>query len=118
MKTVTSIIVTLNVEGIHRFENVEEYYENVDFLKYPHRHIFTIKAEKLVHHDNRDVEFILFKRLIHEFLLNWIPVKDNVLDFGNMSCEQIARLVLEEFDCISVEVWEDNENGARVQIIN
>lgn len=112
----TYIIVQLQVEGIHQFKTVDEHFEGVSFLKHPHRHIFHIKASKQVYHDDRDVEFILFKRSIHTLLKNSFADKDGVCQFGNLSCEQIARIIFEEFDCNFVEVWEDNENGARIEI--
>ena len=39
------------------------------------------------------------------------------LEFGPMSCEMLAREILNRFDCEWVEVWEDQENGARVEKI-
>lgn len=111
----TYIIVKLQVEGIHNFENVEEHFDGVDFLKYPHRHTFHIKASKKVYHDDRDVEFILFNRKIRDYLKETYADENGVCQFGGMSCEQIANDILSVFDCKYVEVWEDNENGARVE---
>lgn len=117
--TRTSVISTLKIEGIHSFPKVAEVFpegaNEVDFLEHPHRHIFTIRAEKEVTHDNRDMEFIYFKHRIREHLESFYHDDAyKCLYFGAMSCEMIARVVLEKFDCISVEVWEDDENGARI----
>jgi hypothetical protein len=40
-----------------------------------------------------------------------------MLEFDNMSCEAIARELRDYFHCEWVEVWEDDENGARVEKI-
>ena len=34
--------------------------------------------------------------------------------FGPMSCEMIAKDIMNQFQCKSVQVWEDLENGAEV----
>ena len=36
------------------------------------------------------------------------------LEFGSQSCEMLAKEILIRFDAEWVEVWEDEENGARV----
>lgn len=70
---VTYVTVTLQVEGIHNWPDVEAFAEGVSFLKHPHRHIFHIKATKKVEHDDRDVEIILMKREIQAYLTRNFP---------------------------------------------
>jgi len=107
----TTIICKLQIEGIHNWQNCP--LEEVKFLKDPHRHIFHISCEKEVFHDDRDVEFIMFKRQILKYLKN--KYEDNECHkFGSMSCEMIAKELINEFNLVSCEVFEDNENGARV----
>ena len=36
-------------------------------------------------------------------------------EFGAKSCETLATELLNQFDCEYVEVWEDLENGGRVE---
>lgn len=116
MDTKTTVIVKLAVEGIHNFAKAKEMFPPVGFLQYPHRHMFHIKASKEVFHDDRDVEFLMFKREIANWLhLQYYDEVAGLLDFGGMSCEMIARILLEYFHCDSVEVWEDDENGAKVE---
>jgi hypothetical protein len=118
MNTKTSIIIKLQVEGLHNFALAKKMFPQVGFLQYPHRHIFHIKAAKEVFHDDRDEEFLMFKRTIFEWLYSqYYDDELNLLDFGGMSCEMIARNILEYFHCEWVEVWEDDENGARVECI-
>lgn len=118
MNTKTTVMVKLSLEGIHNFPAAAELFPPVSFLAHPHRHMFHITASKLVKHDDRDKEFILFKREISDWLT--IQYHDEVLgllNFNSMSCESIARKILEIFDCNYVDVFEDDENGARVERI-
>ena len=83
---------------------------NVDFLKYPHRHLFYVVIKKQVHHDDRQIEFIDFKNKIDEFIYeNW---KGRFLK--KMSCEMMAKKLIETFEADFVSVFEDDENGAEV----
>ena len=47
-------------------------FEQVKFLRDEHRHIFWFECEKVVHHDDRDVEFIMFKREITKYLVDYL----------------------------------------------
>ena len=107
----TTVIARLQVEGIHQWADCP--LPEVEFLRYPHRHIFHINCEKEVFHDNRDVEFIMMKREIIKYL-NTKYADNECLKFKNMSCEMIAKELLDEFKLVSCEVFEDNENGARI----
>lgn len=111
MEKLTTVIVRFQLEGIHRWKDAEEKEPEVDFLSFPHRHMFHFEVSKLVEHDDRDIEIILFKRSIMEYLLDKYGAPCR---FENMSCEMIAEETLKEFDCTSVQVMEDNENGAKV----
>lgn len=104
------IIVQLTVEGIHCWPECP--YDDVAFLRSPHRHIFHIRCKRVVKHNDRDVEIIRFKREIQEYLQKRFVNEFNVCDFGSMSCEQIASLLVETFDLLECEVLEDGENGA------
>ena len=63
------IWVNFTKEGIHKYPAAledpslatgDEY--DVSFLGYPHRHIFHFKVAITVTHNDRDIEFIQFKR--------------------------------------------------------
>ena len=63
------IWVTFKKEGIHKYPAAlddpslatgDEY--DVSFLGYPHRHIFHFRVGITVTHNDRDIEFIQFKR--------------------------------------------------------
>jgi hypothetical protein len=115
----TSVIVTTEIEGLHCWPAAKVVFPEVDFLSDLHRHIFHIKASKEVFHDDRDVEFIMFKRDVHSYIsLKYYDTDKRCANFGSMSCEAIAREICDYFNCLWVEVWEDKENGARVECIN
>lgn len=108
----TNIIVKLQYEATHNWPKVAEVLPDlpqIHFLQYLHRHIFHITMEKTVTHSDRDVEIILFKQEVLRYLRSAFNG-----EFNNWSCEMIAQHLLEEYECYSVEVLEDNENGAKV----
>ena len=111
----TNVIVKLQVEGLHCWPNAKDVFPEVKFLSDPHRHIFYITCKKRVNHDDRDVEFIMFKRDINEYLhLKYYDNVDRCLIFSSRSCEMIARELYEEFNLEYCSVFEDNENGAEI----
>jgi hypothetical protein len=115
MTTKTYIIVKLQVDGMHNFPKAAELFPEVAFLADRHRHIFHFEIKKEVFHDDRDVEFVCFKRNVLNYLLNkYSDSHMRTLEFGSKSCEMLAREILESFDCKSVSVFEDGENGAEI----
>lgn len=118
MNTQTTIIIRLAVDGMHNFPKAAELFPEVAFLADRHRHMFHFIVAKRVFHDDRDVEFIMFKRDILNYLTNqYSDAYTRTMEFGAQSCEMLAREILNQFDCEWVEVWEDNENGARIERI-
>ena len=115
MKTQTNIIVTLQMEGFHRWDGA---FEEVAFLKDDHRHIFHFELEVPVQHDDRDVEIILFKRIVQRILIDRYGDSNGVLQLGSKSCEMLAKELLVVFECDRVKVTEDGENGAVVYLIS
>jgi len=117
MNTITRIIVTLQVEGIHFWPGCD--IPEVNFLKYPHRHIFHIRAEKEVLHDDRDIEIIMYKRQIEAYIKEkYYKPEARCAYFGQKSCEQLAREIMEKFQASKVSVMEDNENGAIIEEVS
>jgi len=104
--------VTFHKEGIHKYPAAldDPKLTEVSFLGHPHRHIFHFKVWIQVFHDDRDVEFILFKR--------WLEgLYDGTLELDYKSCEMIAddlhKEIINKYP--DRETWisvsEDNENG-------
>ena len=113
----TNVIVKLNIDGMHSWPDARKVFPEVGFLSDIHRHEFHVTLKKRVRHDDRDVEFIMFKRDVQDYLRNKYYREDYRSHFfGAMSCEMIAKELLEYFDCTYVSVFEDNENGAEVYV--
>lgn len=104
--SITVVYCTVLFEGIHCWPTCP--FEEVKYLRDPHRHIFHIKASKEVFHDDRDVEFIMLKHKVETYLKTAFP--DGQM--GATSCEMLGRILMEAFDLVQVEVSEDGENGA------
>jgi len=113
------IWVTWQREGIHMYPAAatDPNLADVSFLANPHRHIFHFRVWIDVFHNDRDVEFIQFKRWC-ESLYN----SDNsVLSLDYKSCEMIADdLYIQIADrypgrVVHIEVSEDGENGALIR---
>tara|TARA_R100000426_G_C4761904_1_gene87478 strand:- start:132 stop:485 length:354 start_codon:yes stop_codon:yes gene_type:complete len=113
----TNVIAKLELEGLHNWPDAKKVFPEVAFLSDIHRHKWYITAKKKVNHDDRDIEFIMFKRDIEEYLRSkYYDKKYRSHYFGAMSCEMLAREILDLFDCCYVSVYEDNENGAEVML--
>ena len=113
-----TIFVTFQKEGIHCYPAAatdpalatgDEY--DVSFLGSPHRHIFHFRVGIDVFHNDRDIEFIQFKRWLENLY------KDAILALDYKSCEMIADDLYVQIAGrypgrnITIEVSEDGENG-------
>lgn len=101
------IVIKTEFEAIHCWPDCP--FDDVDFLRYPHRHVFHVTVKWKVQHDDRDKEFIMMKRQVEQYL----KILGN--NIGSLSCEQLADKIHWVFpDSTFVSVFEDNENGAEV----
>lgn len=116
-----SVWVTFQKEGIHRYPNADTDpalatgdWDDVSFLAVPHRHIFHFRVRIEVYHNDRDIEFIQFKRWC-ERLYN-----HGTLALDYKSCEMMADDLYKEISTrypgrfVEIEVSEDNENGCLI----
>ncbi len=118
------IWVTFRKEGIHKYPAAatdptlatgDDY--DVSFLGYPHRHIFHFRIWIDVFHNDRDVEFIQFKRWLEKLYHS----DQGVLSLDYKSCEMIAddlylQIAAKYPDrAVWIEVAEDGENGALIK---
>jgi hypothetical protein len=113
------IWVRFQKEGIHKYPAALEdpKLADVQFLGFPHRHIFHFRVWIDVFHNDRDVEFIQFKRWC-ESLYNG---DNSVLALDYKSCEMIADDLYVQIASkypertIWIEISEDGENGALIK---
>ena len=118
-KIFNQIWVTFKKEGIHKYlaaltdpnlATADEY--DVSFLGYPHRHMFHFKVGIEVFHDDRDIEFIQFKRWLERLYA------DGTLELDYRSCEMISDALAEKINAkypgrkINITISEDGENGS------
>jgi hypothetical protein len=125
MQVTVQALVTF--EGVHRWPEAPDY---ASFLRNPHRHVFYVRAYKDARHDDRDVEFLVLAGRVEDAIREMFPplgrehprvdgptpgasfLGYHLLDLGTMSCEMIARLLIDALDLDGCGVWEDDENGA------
>ena len=116
-----TIFVRFQKEGIHKYPAAatdpklatgDEY--DVSFLATPHRHIFHFEVSIEVFHNDRDIEFIQFKRWLEN------QYSQGILALDYKSCEMISDDLYEVIATrypdrsITITVSEDNENGATI----
>jgi hypothetical protein len=116
---VRTIFVRFQKEGIHCYPAAatdpalatgDEY--DVSFLGSPHRHIFHFEVTIQVFHNDRDIEFIQFKRWLENLYAG------GTLELNYKSCEMISDELYDKIAArypdrnITINVSEDNENGA------
>lgn len=103
----TKIWITAQFVGYHRWVDAPT---SVEFLRNFHRHMLHVRVEYKVSHKNRALEFFEMKQRLETFLaVNLIG------RFTELSCEQMAELILKGVQADSVTVSEDGENGAEVE---
>ena len=113
------IFVKFQKEGIHKYPQAltDPLLAEVSFLGYPHRHIFNFCVWIDVYHDDREIEFILFKRWLESLYA------DNILQLDYTSCEMLSDQLAEQISIkygkdpnklrnLKIEVSEDDENGS------
>ena len=113
------IWVTFRKEGIHKYPAALDDPRlatgdrmDVSFLGYPHRHIFHFKVAIEVFHDDRDIEFIQFKRWIEDMY------SEGTLKLDYKSCEMMSDdlyvAITKKYPGrkIEIDVSEDGENGS------
>ena len=116
------IWVTFRKEGMHRYPaaatdpnlcTAGEY--DVSFLANAHRHIFHFKVWIGVTHNDRDIEFIQFKRWCENLY------SKDILELDFKSCEMMSDDLYAQISQrypdreVWIEVSEDGENGSFIK---
>ena len=118
-KAAKMIWVTFQKEGMHKYPAAlddpklatDDQYD-VSFLGYPHRHIFHFKVAIEVFHDDRDIEFIQFKRWMEKMYA------EGTMKLDFKSCEMMSddlyMAITKKYPGrkIEIDVSEDGENGS------
>lgn len=116
-----TIWVSFVKEGIHHYPGADTDprlatgdWDDVSFLGYPHRHIFHFRVWLEIFHNDREVEFIQFKRWLERLYAD-------TLQLDHKSCEMIAdelhEVIRERYPnrWMKISVSEDNENGCEFE---
>ncbi len=110
------IWITFRKEGIHCYPAAAQdpKLEDVSFLASPHRHMFHFRVSIDVFHNDRDIEFIQFKRWLESLYVA------GTLELNYKSCEMIADDLYDQIASrypgrdVVIEVAEDGENGCAI----
>ena len=118
------IWVTFRKEGMHKYPAAatdptlatgDEY--DVSFLANLHRHIFHFRVWLSVTHNDRDVEFIQFKRWLEKLYSS----NEGVLSLDYKSCEMMSDDLYAQVSQrypdreVWIEISEDGENGSFIK---
>ena len=116
-----SIWVTFQKEGIHKYPGADTDpklatgdWDDVSFLGFPHRHTFYFRVWIEVFHNDRDIEFIQFKRWMERLY------SEDLLHLDYKSCEMIADDLAVQIQhkypgrWLKISVAEDDENGCEI----
>ena len=127
-KAERKIWITFRKEGIHCYpaaatdpmlNTAGEY--DVSFLANPHRHMFHFRVWIDVFHNDRDIEFIQFKRWLENLYTSHRSDSPTVLKLDWKSCEMIADdlyiQIAQRYPerAVWIEVAEDGENGCLIK---
>ena len=111
-ETSNFIWVTFQKEAIHKYPAAltDPNLADVYFLGYDHRHILHFKVEIEVFHQDRDIEFIQFKRWLESLYDGTLQ-----LDFMSMEmiADELAVAIYHKYPDrkLKITVSEDGENG-------
>lgn len=107
-----TITVRFRREALHHWPSAPE---EVAFLRNPHRHEFHVSVTVRVRHNERELEFFLFRQECERLC----TIPDNLHTCVTKSCETFAEELLEglrkRYDrSMTVTVSEDGENEATI----
>lgn len=113
-----TIQVRTKFEGVHCYPGAPD---EVAYLREPHRHIFGVCVEVEVFDGDRELEFVMVKHMVDEWIGGLTTTDGNCCNCGAMSCEHMAMMIWSHIKrkvkragerYWKVTVDEDGENGA------
>lgn len=116
-----TVWATAELPGFHRWPGAPDHRA---YLRDRHRHLFKLRVEVQVHHDERDIEFHDLSDAMRYWWSTWTDgVHEGVAEWGPHSCEAIATELSEYLGAQGtldhrewmIEVSEDGESGARLR---
>jgi 6-pyruvoyl-tetrahydropterin synthase len=115
------VFVTTTFAALHRWPDAPE---PVVYLRDLHRHLFHVRVELDVQHNDREVEFLMLKDWLDSTLAVMLQRHDEKItpSIGSTSCEAVCEALAASLTdrypgrgCL-VAVSEDGENGALITL--
>jgi len=105
MKT---IFVTFEFEGEHSYPDAPD---QVKYLRSTHRHLFHVRAEVEVFHNDRELEFHMFKRELKQLYTEYERCNHKSCE---MMCDDLGDYIMKHYPdrAYNITVSEDGENGS------
>lgn len=123
------IKVNTEFRGIHNWPECP--YDEVAFLRDPHRHTFKVEVKVAVEHHDREVEFFMFQHDVDRAIraIELSTINDHMepefsgiepIQLGRKSCEEIAEDIYERLSSkynreMIISVSEDGEVAAEIE---
>lgn len=117
----SSVRVHTTFEGTHYYGMAPD---PVKDLRSEHRHIFHVRVQISVFHDDREVEFFLLKHDVEKAIVNNFKREPGYYMLGACSCEMIAKKIYdslkEKYNLLSrnvvISVSEDDNNEGVLEV--
>lgn len=111
-------IVRTRFAALHHWPDAPD---EVAYLRDPHRHTFHVTLAVSQTHADRDVEYLTLRRVLDGMIMARYEHGNVFGNLGTKSCEMIATEIVEwatmhGYHPRYCEVFEDGENGARVEV--
>lgn len=98
------------IVGFHNYPDAPDFCE---YLCARHRHVFVIRCSFKVVHNEREIEINKQQQLIEGYLHKYYGTP---CEFGGMSCESIAEVIMADLGANDVQVLEDGYGGATLTL--
>lgn len=90
-----TVFAQATLHATHNWPEAAQSLPTVGFLSHEHYHAFDVEVEIEVHHDDRELEFIVLSQQLRTFLEQSFTVYNGLRRLGRTSCEGLCRLVVQ-----------------------